>query len=426
MDMVAQMMLKVNTVFNDEYLDKLAHETGFIQRKRKISARSFLENLMFLRLEHPESSLEDLVYEFHKGNTQLTKQALHKKFNAAAVLFVHKVLGELLVQTFKKQSFLVDLPFINEVQVIDSSEIKLNKVLKDAFPQTRNQGAALKLQSLINVVNNQVLSLNIRPSKEPDQGYKEHLAHVQRGDLLLSDLGYFCVESFNKIDEGGGFFLSRYFKLTSIYLVDNEDKFNLRAFLNKATETHLELPIFLGASKFPCRLIAIKLPEEAYQKRLANLKEKHRKDPRSKENPSDFLNQWTIFITNLPQSVMPITLLQLYRLRWQIELFFKMMKTFLNLRKIDEVNQSRASISLYISLIAITLLSFIAMTIKDKEISLYKSAKIFVKNIRPFFDLIHNAQCAISWMRNLLSKFSLKESRPNRPSTKRLLEFNYA
>ena len=79
MDMVAQMMLKVNGVFNDDYLDTLARETGFIKRKRKIHARTFLENLMLLRLEYPHSSLDDLVYEFHKNETRLTKQALHKK-----------------------------------------------------------------------------------------------------------------------------------------------------------------------------------------------------------------------------------------------------------------------------------------------------------------------------------------------------------
>ncbi len=424
--MVAQMMMKVNTVFNDEYLDDLARKTGFIKRKRKVHARRFLENLMFLRLEHPQSSLGDLVYEFHKNDTQLTKQALHKKFNSSAVNFVHKVLEKLLDRTFTEQHFLTSIPFVNEVQVIDSSEIKLNKKLKDIFPQTRNQGAALKVQSLINLVNNQVISLDVRPSKEPDQAYKDHLAYVKRGDLLISDLGYFSVGSFNNIDDKGGFFLSRYFKNTNIYLYDNTDKFDLRSCLIKAKETQLEFPIFLGTCKFPCRLVAIKLPEEAYQRRLTNLKEKHRKDPRSKDNPADVLNQWTILVTNLPSSVNPETLLNLYGARWQIELFFKMMKTFLNLRKIHDTNQSCASISLYISLIAVTLLSSVAMTMKGKEISLYKAASVFVKNVRIFFETIHNAQCAISWMQSLLSKFALKESRRNRPSTKRILEFNHA
>ena len=107
------------------------------------------------------------------------EQALHKKFNSSAVNFVHKVLEKLLDRTFNEQSFLTSIPFVNEVQVIDSCEIKLNKKLNDIFPQTRNQGAALKVQSLINLVNNQVISLDVRPSKEPDQAYKDHLAYVQ-------------------------------------------------------------------------------------------------------------------------------------------------------------------------------------------------------------------------------------------------------
>ena len=137
-----------------------------------------------------------LVVEFHKNDTQLTKQALHKKINSSAVDFVHKVLDKLLERTFTKQHFLTAIPFINEVQVIDSTEIKLNKRLKDIFPQTRNQGVALKVQSVINLVNNQVISLDVRPSKEPDQAYKDHLAYIQLGDLLISDLGYFGVVSF--------------------------------------------------------------------------------------------------------------------------------------------------------------------------------------------------------------------------------------
>ena len=196
--------------------------------------------------------------------------------------------------------------------------------------------------------------------------------------------------------------------------------------LNSGKRNTIGFPCFLGTCKFPCRLVAIKLPEQAYQRRLTNLKEKHRKDPRSKDNPADVLNQWTILVTNLPSSVNPETLLNLYGARWQIELFFKMMKTFLNLRKLHDTNQSCASISLYISLIAVTLLSSVAMTMKSKEISLYKAASVFVKNVRVFFETMHKEQCAISWMQSLLSKFALKESRQNRPSTKRLLGFNHA
>ena len=64
MDMVAQMMMKVNAVFSDEYVDELARKTGFVKRKRKIKARSFLGNLMFLRLEYPLHIPTHLDHQF--------------------------------------------------------------------------------------------------------------------------------------------------------------------------------------------------------------------------------------------------------------------------------------------------------------------------------------------------------------------------
>ena len=96
MDIVTQIMQKVNDVFSDKNLEELAQETGVIKRKRKIEAKKFLVNILLLKLESPESSLEDLVYEFYKDNCVISKQALHKKFNGPAVLFVQKVLDRLL------------------------------------------------------------------------------------------------------------------------------------------------------------------------------------------------------------------------------------------------------------------------------------------------------------------------------------------
>jgi hypothetical protein len=418
-DIVKQVMQKVNEVFDDKHLETFARETGFIKRKRKINPKQFLENMLLLKLESPASSLEDLVYEFNKNNhCVISKQAIHKKFNESALKFIKMVLNKLLEHTFTASvACLNAIPFVKKVQVIDSSEIRLHASLKNIFPQVRNQGAAVKLQSLIEVVSQDILSLEIRPSKEPDQAYKEHLTHVQAGDLSIADLGYFDVNTFSGIASKGGFFLSRYFKKTHLYDIETKTPIDLKSLLNKATEEKLELQIGLGKSQFPCRLVATKLTEEAYQKRLKNLKEKQRKDPRANKN-DDLLNKWTILVTNLPVSVEADVLLRLYRLRWQIELFYKMAKSFLKLRKITEVNQQRAMISLHILLIAIMLLSFITITIIDKEISLYRASKIFVKHVREFIRLINNKKtCAVSWLRRLISQFALKESRTNRPST---------
>jgi IS4 transposase len=182
----------------------------------------------------------------------------------------------------------------------------------------------------------------------------------------------------------------------------------------------MELSITLGAIRLPCRLVAIKLDDEAYQKRLKNLTEKRRKDPRIKEKINDILNYWSIFITNLPVSISPRKILLIYSLRWQIELLFKAIKTFLNLRSISDSSKPRSQISLYISLIAMMLISLVIITITRKEISLYKACRIFAKNVREFIEKINEKEkCAVTWLRELIVHFALKESRKKRPSTKK-------
>jgi hypothetical protein len=420
MDIVTQVMQKVNDVFDETHLTQLAYETGFIKRKRKVEAKQFLENMLLLKLESPASSLEDLVYEFSKNNGRIiSKQALHKKFNESALAFVKMVLNQLMEHTFRTSNTgLSAIPFVKQVQVIDSSEIRLHPTLKSLFPQVRNQGAAVKLQSLIGAVNHHIVSLEICPSKEPDQGYKKHIGHIQADDLLIGDLGYFCVDTFREVESQGGFFLSRYFKKTSLYDRKTQEPIDLRKHLSLSKGEKITLEVGLGITRLPCRLVALKLPEDAYQKRLKNLAEKRRKDPRTKKNDDDILNRWTILVTNLPLTIDAETLLRLYSLRWQVELFYKMAKTFLQLREIKDTHQQRALFTLHILLIALMLLSFVTITIVDKEISLYKSSKIFVKNIRIFMELVNNKKaCAVSWLKELISRFALKESRAARPST---------
>lgn len=422
MDMVSQVKFKVNEVFHEKNIERIAREVGFIKRARKIKPKQLLEKIISLNLQSPGSSLEDLALAMYKENIFISKQALHKKFNQNTVCFFQKILGELLQNALSEhQQHIAAFPFIKRIQVADSSEIKFNKILSNQFPQVRNQGAAIKLQAIIDAINNQVLSLDVRPSKEPDQSYKDYFLHIQAGDLMIADLGYFCLDSFYKIQLKNGFFLSRYYKQTHVYDEKTGEKIDLRAKLKKAKTNKIKLSISLGADKLPCRLVALRLPKKAYQKRLKHLEDKRRRDP-DLQRSDDIFNRWTIFVTNLPKSVGPDSLRRLYSIRWQIELLFKIMKTSLHLRKIDSTNQYRTLVSVYTSLITMTLLSFIVTTIVDKEISLYKASKIFAQNITTFFLLLSRKICSIAWFKKILCKFALKESREKRLSTKHSLE----
>ena len=412
---------KVNEVFDEKMLDNLARKTGALKRKRIITPKRLLETMLFLRLKNPSHSLDDLVLEFKEQCCTVSKTALHNKLQKS-INFFHAVLADIFAHVFTNMSVFKMINFVRSVKVIDSSDISLSKKLKKEFPGKRNQGASVKMQVLMDVLTTQVLSFSLHKSTEPDQGYKSHIEQIKDSDLLITDLGYFCIDTFKSIMNQGGYFLSRLFKNAKIYDDDSLNEINLRAMLVKSRKTKLDINIKLGQLKLPCRLVALKLDEESYQKRLKVLIEKRRKDPRLKENISDVLNGWSIFITNLPISVTAHNLLLLYSVRWQIELLFKSVKTFLNMRKIEKSNPNIVKILLYTSMIAVALLGMIILTIKDEEISFYKACKIFVKNIHKFIEYLNTKTiCPILWMGGLIAQFALKETRAKRPSTKKLL-----
>jgi hypothetical protein len=210
---LSQAIDKVNEAFDENYLDSLARKCGFLKRKRKIGPKKLLENMLSLRIENSASSLDDLALEFKKQDCSISRTALHKKLKEGAIKFFRSVLDGLLAQAFSgSRSYLAAISFIKRVLVLDSSKVRLHAKLQNEFPDMRNQGATAKLQALIDVISNQVLSLSTHGSREPDQSYKSHLQHIQKNDLLMADLGYFCVDSFREVEARGGYFLSRFFK----------------------------------------------------------------------------------------------------------------------------------------------------------------------------------------------------------------------
>lgn len=427
MSIVTETTRKVKSLFSSERLDSLAKETGLIKRKKKIVAKDFLSHHLCLSLSK-ESSIADLAEEFlDSSNIDVSKQAIHKKYTAKATHFMHHVLEELIDCTAQAQISLTAIPFIQRVKTVDSSCLKLNEDLAERFPGLRNQKAGIKLQTIMDVVTNSLYSLDIRSARENDQSYKQYLDYIESNDLSINDLGYFCVESFKVIQEKKAFFLSRFLKTTTIYSGSKKVKFDLGQFLKKTKKSTVEKNILLGAPKLPCRIVAIRLPPEAYQHRLKNLAEKNRKNGhKQKSNPSVF-DEWTVFVTNLPSSVIPETLLTLYSLRWQIELFFKVIKTFLNLRDTTtHQNPHKALISIYSSLIAAVLLTQCSLAIVDEEISLYKAAKTFVKHIKQFFNMVSTNKSPIRWLIKKITRTAIKECTPKRPSTKQVLGVSYA
>ncbi len=228
------------------------------------------------------------------------------------------------------------LKLFHSVKLLDSSYINLPENMRDQYRgygssyQNRpcsTQGG-LKIQLVYDYLNQIISRLDFKEGVRSDQGYKDYLEDISSGDLLIADLGYFAPNSFKIIDERKAYFLSRYKADTNLYEPDTNEKIDLLALLKN--QEFMAKEFLLGSQpKLKVSVVCQKLTQEqaAYRRRKANKLAKSRGYTSSRRN--QHLLDWAIFITNIPSSyVAAEDLSKLYRLRWQVELLFKLYKSY--------------------------------------------------------------------------------------------------
>jgi hypothetical protein len=325
-------------------------------------------------------------------SSNVSKQGLWKRINSDAVDFFFHIL-----QIIISHKIAVDKVFVNEILtffprilVQDSTVIPLHKSLFRYFPGSSNQNgssSSLKIQAVYNILNSGFIFFDLTSFRKNDQGAASKLNFLQKGDLLIRDLGYFSTQSFRKITEMNAFFLSRL--KYGIKLFNNNDKsLNLLKLLKK--KNSIDINIKLGSSeKLPVRLVGEKLPDDVAAKR----RREYRNNRDQKLNPSkEHLEMlgWNLFVTNIPSSTWnAFTVLRVYSLRWRIEIIFKSWKSCLNFEfKNQKCSQEQIKLMIYARLIIITLVHtnyfsrFNAKVIKihNRQLSLIKFMKLFTQN----------------------------------------------
>ena len=79
---------EITNVLDEENINKIAKETGFVQRERKLNGVNFLDMLLFTHFNHNELSLNDLSAQLaERYNIEITAQSIDERFTHSAVIF---------------------------------------------------------------------------------------------------------------------------------------------------------------------------------------------------------------------------------------------------------------------------------------------------------------------------------------------------
>ena len=76
-----------------EAADRIARETGFVKRKRKLDGSSFLQTLVVGCLQTPAVSYTDLVQSAVAVGIEISEQGLLYRFTRVAAVFLQQMLA---------------------------------------------------------------------------------------------------------------------------------------------------------------------------------------------------------------------------------------------------------------------------------------------------------------------------------------------
>jgi hypothetical protein len=245
--------------------DELAKAVGFVQRQRKVTGSGFAQTLVLGGMAQPGASRREQHQHASQVGMVLSVQGLEQRFTPQEVQFMQAPLAAGLEEVVSSPQARPLLPPFNGVDVTDCTRMVWRKHgMKLAVRRELQHG---QLQASVSeLTQNDQRSAVLTPA-------------MPAGALHLGDLGFFKLARFREWSEQGIYWLSR-FKLGT--QVENEagERLDVLAHLQTSASAQV-LRVWVGGNvKLPAYLIAVPLPDDAYAKRMARLKEQVRLDQR--------------------------------------------------------------------------------------------------------------------------------------------------
>lgn len=426
--------------FQNQIIETTARLTKFVQRCSRLDGQTFLQAAVFGFIEDPQANLDDLAQACGDLDVEISAQGFDQRINDRAVEFLKVMLNEAIV-TFKNKLAL-PLPILQQfsaINLVDSTVLSLPDNMVLDYPGCGGYGpdASLKIQLNFEFLYGNLEQFVVQPGKEPDQKYRTYLDWVQPGSLNINDLGYFALDSFQQIDQDQhAYYLSRFLFGTGV-LTPNGEPLNLQQLLAHSPRRPFELAVRLGVRpqhQLPARLVCLPVPQEVADRRRQKARDKARRrgKPISKAY-LEFLG-WAIFVTNVPSAMLSWEQVALlYRVRWQIELVFKLWKSYGGLNHIQPLRRDRVLFELYAKMIGLALTQFLVAPLcrlvtpaSGREISPFKVRQIFSRSARDLNRTLRILPDFLATLADLIAdidRFGFKQKRRKHPTICQLLAF---
>lgn len=227
---------------------------------------------------------------------------------------------------YANESFGVDLK--DTVYALDATTIDL---CLSMFPWApfRSTKAAIKLHTLLDLRGNIPSFIHISDGKWHEVNLLDELI-AEPGAFYVMDRGYIDFERLGRLSEAGSFFVTR---AKSNLKVQRRYSHKVDKTTGLICDQTVVLTVFYSRQGFDAPLRRIKFKDPETQKTL-------------------------VFLTN--NFLLPaLTITQLYRLRWRIELFFKWIKQHLRIKAFFGISENAVKSQIWIAISVYVLVAIV-------------------------------------------------------------------
>ncbi len=414
--------------------EELSRVVGVVQRRSKLSGARLVQILVLGWLANPQASLNELVQVGCDLGVAISVPGLQQRITERTVSLLQELMGVAL-KRFRQQTRLPEAVFkhFSAVNIVDSSLIHLPDKLQAHFRGSRKRisPAEMKLQLSFDYLSGNLNAVELQSGISPDQRCELPLTWATPCSLTLMDLGYFKKSHFADIDQAGGYFISRLQTQTGL-LAQAEDAhpLDLPCFLSSLAGTDGEVRVYLKTDRiFSIRLVYACLPDEVVAERRRKAKANAKRRGKTCSQRHLDLLAWALFITNVPSDwLSPEQIMLVYRVRWQVELVFKLWKSQAALDGVGSYGLVRVLCQFYARLLGLILFHWSVAPSRFTsagEISLPKALAVFQRFALRFIALMRQHGRGLSPVLQTINqdfqRFALKTKRRKSPSTLQLL-----
>lgn len=351
--------------FFEKTAQQKARDTKFVQKQSPLNGTLFLLTMAVAALLQGRIDLPLLAVIANRINPEVTVtgQAFKERFTDLAVTWFQAMLAEALKLSVPAGScdFVPLLNGFAAVYLLDSSVVPLPESLKSEYPGCGGVGAkaALKLYLLLDWLSGHYETMHLEAGRKADQNMGEpFLSGARTGALWIFDLGFFKCDFLAAIAKTKSFFLCRLQVQVSLWCQDTQgriESLDLDRLLCRLPRKLFEIDVLIGPKQsVAARLIGVPTPRQEAAARRRRARQAAAKQGRTPSQKTLNRCDWTLLLTNADEMRLPTsTALEVYRVRWQVELAFKLFKSDLRLDETNATEKNRVKCEFYAKLIAL-------------------------------------------------------------------------